>query len=69
MLKEPESQADRLIAHFMSNTSPLETYLHLDGPLSRLQWDLIQTTFVTLQTFMNDWEDRNGRPKGVVADD
>jgi hypothetical protein len=63
MPQEPESQAARLIAHFMCNTAPLGTYLHLDGPLSHLQWDLIQTTLVTLQTSLNDWEDRNGKPQ------
>jgi hypothetical protein len=60
--KEPEAQADRLIAHFMSNTAPLETYLHRDGPLTPLQWNLIQTSIINFQTFLNDWEDRNGRP-------
>jgi hypothetical protein len=63
MPKELESQVDRLIANFMSNTAPLGTYIHLDGSLSRLQWDLIQTTITNFQTFLTDWEDRNGRPE------
>ena len=54
---------DRLIANFMTNASPIETYLHHDGPLSLLQWNLLQTTFVSLQIFLNDWVERNGRPK------
>jgi hypothetical protein len=54
-----ETEVQRMVAAFMKASTPLETYLQQGGPLSPLQLDLVASTVLGLQTFLDLWKRKN----------
>ena len=52
----PDLGSQRLVAIFMTASSPLETYLQQGGPLTPLQLACIEKTMAGLQTFLAVWK-------------
>lgn len=46
---------DKKIAKFLKASNELEQYMHLDGPLTPLQQQTIETTIMGLRTLMESW--------------
>ena len=57
----PNPESHRLIAQFMSASSPLEEYLRQGGALTPLQLQSICTTISGLQTFVDIWKSKHGQ--------
>jgi hypothetical protein len=59
-MDKQEQYANRLIADFMTASSPIENYLQQDLPLTAMQWDLIHQTITGLQIFADKWKQKHG---------
>ena len=55
-----EPKAHRLVADFMTASTPLEQYLQQGGPLTDLQVESVSITVKNLQTFLDIWKRRHG---------
>jgi len=53
----------RLIAEFMSASSPVEKYLQQGRPLTAQEFDSLSLTISGLQTFLDVWKRKNGLPR------
>lgn len=49
----------RLLANFMSASSPIEKYLQEGGPLTVLELESLSLTISGLQTFLDTWKRKN----------
>ena len=49
----------RLLANFMSASTPIEKYLQENGPLTVQELDSLSLTISNLQTFLDIWIRRN----------
>jgi len=49
----------RLIADFMTASTPVETYLQQDGRLTDLELQSLSLTIDGLQTFLNIWKTKH----------
>ena len=52
----------RVIAEFMSASTPVEKYLHQNGPLTAQEFDSISLTITSLETFLDGWKKKNEVP-------
>jgi hypothetical protein len=57
MTNEPKPH--RLVANFMTASTPLEQYLHQGGPLTDLQIESVSLTVKNLQLFIDFWKRRH----------
>src|ERR671910_30479 len=55
-----EIETQKLIAHFMSASAPLERYLQQGKPLTALQLESISLTIDGLFTFLDTWKRKHG---------
>jgi hypothetical protein len=51
---------EKLIAHFMSASAPLERYLQQGKPLTALQLESISLTIDGLFTYLDTWKRKHG---------
>lgn len=51
---------DRMIANFMTASTPIESYLQKDLPMTAMQWDLVAQTISSLQIFAHKWKRKHG---------
>ena len=51
----------RLIAEFLSSSTPVEEYLKRGGPLTDLQLEALSLTVDSLQTFLDIWKMKHGK--------
>ena len=51
---------DRMIANFMTASTPIESYLQKDLPMTAMQWDLVAQTISSLQIFADKWKRKHG---------
>jgi len=51
----------RLVADFMTASTPLEQYLQQGGPLTDLQVESVSITVGNLQTFLVIWKRKHGK--------
>ncbi len=54
-MDQEQMEANRLIADFMTASTPLEAYLQQGQPLTALQLQSITNTIDGLQTFLDVW--------------
>ena len=66
MPKRPTPKTQKLIARFMSASSPVEAYLQKHGPLTHIEVESLTLTVSGLQTFLEIWKrkenERLGQP-------
>ena len=60
-MTDEESETQKLIAHFMSASAPLERYLQEARPLTDLQLESISLTVDELYTYPDIWKRRKHR--------
>jgi len=53
--------ARRIIAQFLSSSTPIEEYLKRGGPLTHLQLESLTLTVDSLQTFLDIWKMKHGK--------
>jgi len=58
--------ADKKIAKFLKASNELEQYLHIDGPLTPIEQQTIETTIMGLQTLMESWVRKNRKEEGTI---
>ena len=52
--------SQRIIATFMSGSSPMEQYLQEQRPLTDLQLQSLSLTIANLQAFLDAWKQKHG---------
>ena len=58
---DDDATTRRLIAQFLSSSTPVEEYLKRGGPLTDLQLEALSLTVDSLQTFLDIWKMKHGK--------
>jgi hypothetical protein len=58
---DDDATTRRLIAEFLSSSTPVEQYLKRGGPLTDLQLEALSLTVDSLQTFLDIWKMKHGK--------
>jgi len=56
----------RLIAEFLSSSTPVEQYLKRGGPLTDLQLEALSLTVDSLQTFLDIWKMKHDKKDKIT---
>ena len=56
-----EPKAHRLIANFMTASTPLEQYIQQGSPLTDLEVESVSMTVKNIQIFLDIWKRRHGK--------
>jgi hypothetical protein len=60
-VNDEEVETQKLIAHFMSASAPLERYLQQGRPLTALQLESISLTIDGLFTYLDTWKRKHSK--------
>jgi hypothetical protein len=63
MTDEPKSH--RLVANFMTASTPLEQYLQQGKPLTELEADSIEVTVDSLKIFLDSWKRKHAQKNKI----